>query len=227
MSIDWDKLKGATLDDKALDALKASFDEVTAQRDTARRESIDGRKGKDARIKELTDAQEKLFERLGISALDDLDTLPDAKGQAEALKQYESKIKRLERERDDAAKAKGEIEGKFALERKERVIAQSIAKHPFIDADDVRALVSLRVKQEGDDFFYDGGDGKSIAIDDAVAAMAKTKPHLVRPAGSGAGGSGFKPGQKPGAQTMTRTAFESLPPAAKVEASRQGVTLSD
>lgn len=229
MTIDWDKLKGATLDDKALDGLKTAFDELGAQRDAARKESIDGRKGKDAKIKELTDAQDKLFERLGISAVDELDSLPDAKGQADALKQFEGKIKRLERERDEGAAARKEIEGKYTAERRERAIAQAIAKHQFIDADDARALVGMRVKQEGDDFLFDAGDGKLTSIEDGAAWMAKTKTHLVRPAGDGGSGSGFRPagqGQQ-GARTMTRTQFEALAPAARLDASKKGVALTD
>ena len=229
MTIDWDKLKGATLDDKALDGLKAAFDELGAQRDAARKESIDGRKGKDAKIKELTDAQDKLFERLGISAVDELDALPDAKGQADALKQFETKIKRLERERDEGAAARKEIEGKYTAERRERAIAQAIAKHQFIDADDARALVGMRVRQEGDDFLFDAGDGKLTSIEDGAAWMAKTKTHLVRPAGDGGSGSGFRPAGQgaQGAKTMTRSAFEALEPAARLDASKQGVALTD
>ncbi|TSA09417.1 MAG: hypothetical protein D4R79_13645 [Comamonadaceae bacterium] len=210
MTIDWDKLKGATLDDKALDGLKTAFDELGAQRDAARKESIDGRKGKDAKIKELTDAQDKLFERLGISAVDELDSLPDAKGQADALKQFEGKIKRLERERDEGAAARKEIEGKYTAERRERAIAQAIAKHQFIDADDARALVGMRVRQEGDDFLFDAGDGKLTSIEDGAAWMAKTKTHLVRAAGDGGSGSGFRPAGQghQGAKTMTRAAFD-------------------
>lgn len=229
MTIDWDKLKGATLDDKGVDGLKAAFDELAAQRDAARKESIDGRKGKDAKIKELADAQERLFERLGIGAMDELDALPDAKGQADALKQFETRIKRMERERDEAIKSRGEIEGKYTQERRERALAQAVAKHPFIDPDDARALLGMRIRQEGDDFLFDAGDGKLTSIEDGAAWMAKTKTHLVRAAGDGGSGSGFKggAGAQQGAATMTRAAFEALTPAARLEASKHGVALMD
>ena len=99
--INLDKYKGKTLDDEMLSSVLADIaaivDPLEARalkaEDKARKaaqESIEGRKGKDAVIA-------KALEKLGIESQDDLDSLPDAKGQAEAIKQYEAKLRRAER----------------------------------------------------------------------------------------------------------------------------------
>ena len=231
--MDLTKFKGKTLDDATLTELTAL---VTAHTDTlesralkaedkarkAAQESIDGRKGKDAAIA-------KALEKLGIDSIDDLDSLPDSKGQAEALKQFDTKVKRLERDLADKSKAHDELSGKYSTERRERAIAEAVGKHPFIDAEDARALVGSRVKQEGDDLLFTAADGKQVPLADGVAWFAKTKTHLVRPEGTGGAGSGFK-GNKPGdgaGKTMTRGAFDALAPAAQAAAMKERVALTD
>jgi hypothetical protein len=228
--MDLSKFKGKTLDGETLTELQAA---ITAHADTlesralkaeekarkAAQESIDGRKGKDAVIA-------KALEKLGIDSPDDLDNLPDAKGQAEALKQNEVVIKRLTRERDEAVKARDDMSGKYSAERRERAIAEQVAKHPFIDSDDARALIGARVRQEGDELLFAGADGKSVPLADGVAWMAKTKLHLIKPAGDGGKGSGVKSGASgDSAKTMTRSEFDALDPAARHTAIKSGTKL--
>lgn len=195
MTLDLSKFKGKTLDDATLSELQAAVtahvepfearaSAAEAKAKAAAKESIDGRKAKDARI-------ERLSELLGIEPDADLDKI-DVKGMAEAAKQVEAQLKRVTRERDDAVKAHGELTGKYAAERRERAIAAEVAKHPFVDAADAIALVGMRVRQEGDDITFEGADGKPTTLTDGVAWIAKTKPHLIRPAGDGGGGSGYK-----------------------------------
>lgn len=227
--MDLDTLKGKTIDDKLHAELVAHVTSLTEARDAARTESIKGRKGKDETIKQLTDRIEAFAERLGVDADADIDSLPNVKGQADAAKQYEAKLTRLQRELSDKSKALDELAGKYSSERRERAIAEQIGKHPFIDPDDARALVASRVKQEGDDLLFTAPDGKLVPLADGVAWFAKTKTHLIRPAGGDAKGSGFK-GSKPGetgGKTMTRSEFDALPPAEKAAAARERVTLSD
>jgi hypothetical protein len=189
--MDIESLKGKTLDDKMYGELAAHLSDLVSQRDAARRESIDGRKGKDAKIKEISDRLEAFAERLGVEVNADLDSLPTAKGQAEAAKQFDAQVKKLTKERDEAIKAHDEVSGRLATERRNLTISQAVGKHPFIDADDARALTSARVRQEGDAWLFEGDGGKLVPIDEGVAWLAKTKAHLVRPSGS-EGGSGFK-----------------------------------
>ena len=210
-----DEFKGKTLDDAMLSKLSAAIATTTealetralAAEDKARKaakESIDGRSGMRASLA-------KALEKLGIDSPEDLDTLPDTKGQAEAAKQFESKLKRAQTDLADKAKALDEITGKYATERRERAIAEQVSKHPFIDGDDVRALVNARLQQEGDDLLFKAADGKTVPLADGVAWLAKTKPHLVRAAGDAGGGSGFK-GATGTAKTVTRAQLEAAQP---------------
>jgi len=193
--MDLSKFKGKTLDDAMLSELTAALashdeakdSEIASEREKrkkAEHESITGRKSKDARI-------ERMAEMLGIEPDADLDKI-DVKGMADAAKQVEQQLKRVTRERDEAVAAKADLDGKYSAERRDRAIAEAVGKHPFIDAEDARALISGRIAQEGDELRFKGPDGKSLSIDDGVAWMAKTKPHLVRPAGEGSQGSGYK-----------------------------------
>ena len=193
MPIDLAKLKGATLDDKAHAELTAAFDELTQRVDTAEekarkavRESIDGRKAKDARI-------ERLSELLGIEPDADLEKI-DVKGMADAQKQVEAQLKRAIRERDEKAAALDELTNRNRAEKMARAIAEAASKLPFVDPEDARVLLSSRAKYEGEDVLFFGPDGKSCSLDDGAAWIAKTKPHLLRASDAGGSGSGFKGG---------------------------------
>lgn len=180
------------------DALKDYVDDLVAQRDTARRESIDGRKT----LKSKAESQEalinRMFERLGIGSAEELDSLPDAKGQADAMRQLEARIKRAEREKEEAVRGRSEIETRYRESRKAAAISQAVSKHPFIDPDTAALLIGHRAKFEGDDLFYEGDGGKLIPIDEAAAMVASSKPHLVK--AQGGTGSGYRDGGGGGQQ---------------------------
>ncbi len=227
-----DKYKGKTLDSETLTALAAEIeasaqaleDRAATAEDKARKaaqESISGRKGKDAIIA-------KALEKLGIDNPDDLDNLPDSKGQADALKQYETKVKRLERDLGDKTTAFDEVSGRYASERRARAIAEVVSKHPFIDSEDASALIGGRVKQEGEDLLFASPDGKLVPLADGVAWFAKNKPHLVRAEGTQGQGSGFK-GQREsaGSKTYTREQFEGLSTVDKFAAIKAQATITD
>lgn len=230
--INLDKYKGKTLDDEMLSSVLADIaaivDPLEARalkaEDKARKaaqESIEGRKGKDAVIA-------KALEKLGIESQDDLDSLPDAKGQAEAIKQYEAKLRRAEREGADAKKAFDELNTRYRTERRDRALVEAVSKHQFVDADDARHLLSARLREEGDEFLVSTPDGKLVPLDDGAAWLAKTKPHLVRPAGSQAQGSGFKGGNASGnaGKTITEAEFAALPPARRAAVMADGYQLA-
>lgn len=186
-----DKLKDKLGDD--FEPLREFVSDLQEQRDAARRESIEGRKSLKTKASEAEATIGRLLEKLGLSSADDIDSLPDAKGQAEALKQLDAKLKRIERERDDAAKARSDIEQRYLDSRKAAAIAQAIAKHPFIDPETASLLIGHRARFEGDDLFYEGDGGKLVPIDEAAALIASSKPHLVKAQGGG-GGSGYRDG---------------------------------
>lgn len=200
MPIDLSKFKGKTLDDATLseviaavtahtDPIEAREAAALAKAKKAEDESINGRKA-------LKAERDKAFDLLGITEAEELERVKPIKGQADEVATLQAQLKRAIKERDEAVTGRTEIEGKFTAERRARAIATEVAKHPFLDAEDVTALVGLRVKQDGDAFVFEGPDGKTSSLADGVAFIAKTKPHLVRPDGGGEGGSGFT-GTKP------------------------------
>lgn len=166
--------------------------DLTGQRDAARQESIDGRKKLKAEVESLRGVKAKLYEKLGLDDDADLDTLPEAKGQADAMKQVEAKLKRLERDLADAVKARTDTENKFKSSRRDAELAKALSGHEFIDSDLVGSFAAGRIRFEGEDIFFEADDGKLVSIADGIAGIASTKPHLLK--AKGAGGSGHVPG---------------------------------
>ena len=136
------------LGDETFAKLQTYVNDLTGQRDAARSESITGRKGLKAQLEAAQAAQAKLLEKLGIDSIDEIDTLPDTKGAAEAVKQYEAKMKRLERERDDAAKARDEAAGKYRQTLQRAAVAELARPLPQRDEVQVRLLPVRRAAPE-------------------------------------------------------------------------------
>jgi hypothetical protein len=172
-------------------ALEAYVAELTGKVDAARTESIDGRKALKARVAELTTAQAKVMEKLGIDSLDDIDTLPDAKGQAEAAKQFDAKVKRLERELADAKKAGEEMGSKHKSAMMDAALEKALAGQEWANRDIAAMLVKSGATWEEDQILFQAGD-KRVPLADGVKYLVQIAPNLVKSAG--AGGSGYQPG---------------------------------
>jgi hypothetical protein len=192
--MDLEKLKGKTIDDALLADLKAHVDglETLAEKaegkaKAAQKESIEGRK-------QLKAERDAAFDKLGVTTIEEIEALPDAKGQADAVKQVETKLKKAEAALAEEKTAHETLRGELATERRSTAIAKAAAKHNFIDAEDAATLIGSRVKANDDgELMFTGADGKLVKLDDGVAWLAKSKPHLVKPAG-GTGGTGNRPG---------------------------------
>jgi hypothetical protein len=198
MPIDLDKYKGKTLDGETLAKLTAELTadteateaRVTAAEEKARKaakESIEGRKT-------LKAERDKAFEKLGIDSPDELDTLPDAKGQGEATKQIEARLKKAERERDEAIQARDSVTGEVKAMKREASLSQALEGLKFKNPADVRVLLQSRVVEEGDELRFKTDDGKLVPLKDGAAWFAKTRPDYVEAADAGGQGSGFKGG---------------------------------
>lgn len=186
--MDIEKLK-EKLGDATFAELKTYVDDLTGQRDTARQESINGRKALKAENDTLKAFKTKALEKLGVDTDEDFDALPDAKGQAEAAKQYEAKVKKLERERDELRAAKDEADGKLRGSRQKAAVAEALAKHEFVARDVVEAYVAPRLVWEGEEILFKADDGKLVAVADGVAGLAKSRPELLKPTGTGGAGA--------------------------------------
>ena len=212
------------LGDETFAKLQTYVQDIIGQRDAARSESITGRKGLKAQLETAQAAQAKLMEKLGVETLDDLDTLPDAKGAAEAAKQYGAQIKRLERQLSEATEREKDATGKFRSTLQRAAVAEAMGGHEFVARDIVETYVGNRLVWEGDELLYKDDGGKLLPVKDGVAGIAKTRPELLK--AQGAGGAGARPaggaGSGAGGKTMTRSEFEKADHAQRSEFAKSG-----
>ena len=219
------QLKEAIGDEKFA-ALQAYVNDLVGQRDNARNESITGRKKIKGELESAHATQAALLEKLGLTSLEELDGLPDIKGMADAAKQLDARIKRAERERDESRKSADEANGKFRGGLQKAAVAEALSGHDFTARDIVETYVSQRLTWEGDEIFYKSDDGKLIPVKDGVAGIAKTRPELLKPSGTGGAGVRQANAGGGGSKTMTRAEFEALSPANPVEQDKAGVQLT-
>jgi hypothetical protein len=159
----------------------------------ARRESIDGRRTLKARVAELEGFTQKALEKMGIDSVDDLESMPDLKaGQADAVRQLDTKLKRIERERDEFKTKAEQSTGLLRKAKEESVIATALNGKQFIDTEVAAALMRPRIKWDGDEIYFEAESGKLVPIDEGAAWLAKSKPSLVKAQGSA--GSGYRDG---------------------------------
>lgn len=225
--MDIETLKEA-LGDEKFKALKSYVDDLTGQRDAARNESITGRKKMKDDLAAAQALAARALEKLGVDGADELDALPDAKGQVEALKQFDAKLKRAERERDEAKAAAEEASGKYRGSLQRAAVAEALGGHEFVARDIVESFIGQRLVWEGDELLFKAEDGKLVPVKDGVAGIAKTRPELLKPAG--AGGAGVRSnnaGGGAGQKQMARADFEKLPPAARMEHVKGGGQIVD
>lgn len=204
-------------------ALQAYVTDLIGQRDAARSESIEGRKKLRADLEAARATAAKALEKLGVESPDELDTLPDARGQAEALKQYEARLKRAERERDDAKKLAEEAGGKYRGTLQRAAVSEAMGGHEFVARDLVETYVSQRLTWEGDELLFKTDEGKLVAIKDGVAGLAKQRPELLKPAGTGgAGVRQANAGSSGAALTRSRAEWDSMSHADRASFAKSG-----
>ncbi len=176
------------LDDATFTQLKTHIEDLTGQRDTARSESITGRKGLKEKLTALETAQAKLLEKLGLESVDEIDSLPDARGAAEAAKQYEAKVKRLERELATEREQREAAARQIRDTQQRAAIAEALSGHDFLARDLIETFVNQRLTWEGDELLFKSDDGKLVAVKDGVAGIAAARPELLKPTGTGGAG---------------------------------------
>ena len=188
---DLNRLKEQGVDEATLTELATHLTDLEGQRDAARKESMEGRKTLKTRVSDLERERESLFDRLGVSSLDELETLPDPKGQAEAQRQYEAKLKRLQQSLEEKERLVGELSTRHRQTRQEAALNQALSRHEFIDRDLVASFAAQRVKWEEDQLYYQTEGGALVALDEGITQLAQSKPHLLIK--TGARGSGYSP----------------------------------
>jgi hypothetical protein len=188
MSFNVEQLKEKLGED--YEGLETYVKDLVGQRDSARNESINGRKSLKAEVEKLRGLRDQLFDRLGISEEEDLENLPDIKGQAEATKAVEARLKRMEKELNEKS---GALEG-YTKRYRDSLLTASLVKaineHEWVDKEVVEMAVKARIGWVDDEPFYQTDKG-AISIEEGVKLFAQDKPQLLK--STGAGGSGYNP----------------------------------
>lgn len=192
-------LKKYGLTESVESEIQAYIDELNSKYQSAKDESIKARKGKDEKINALQSSLDAVLERLGVSDASELNSLPDMKGQAEAAKQFEAKLKRLERDLAESQKTASERENQLKTLRTDSALKAAMSQYQFIDDELVSMLVKSKLTVEGEEVLYADEKGAMLSLSDALAGIAKAKPQLLK-ANSG-GGSGFVNRQNSGIES--------------------------
>lgn len=212
------------LGDETFAKLQTYVTDLIGQRDAARNESITGRKGLKGQLETLQAAQAKLLEKLGIDSIEEVDTLPDGKGAAEANKQLAAQLKRLQGQVETLTRERDETSGKLKNTLQRAAVAEAMGGHEFVARDIVETFVSQRLVWEGDDLLFKDDSGKLLPVRDGVAGIAKARPELLK--AQGAGGAGARPaggaGSGAGGKTMTRSEFDQADQAARADFVKAG-----
>ena len=219
--MDLEQFKEALGDEKFAE-LSTYVSDLEGQRDSARNESISKRKGLQAKVTELENQHAEMLEKLGVESFDDLGEL-DVKGAAEAAKQYEAKLKRLERQLGEATEKAEKADGLYRSSQKSAALAEAMGGHKFLAQSVVASHIGNSLVWEGDELFYKTDEGSLVSVKDGVAGFAKANPELLQPMGTG--GAGVKPSNTRGggeAKTMTRAEFDSASPQARMEHVKAG-----
>jgi len=208
-------------------ALESHVNDLTGQRDAARKESLEGRKALKAKVEALETVKARLFEKLGLDEDADLEALPDAKGQAEAVKQFETRVKRLETELKTKTEALTQLDAKHRAARLDSELGKALGGHEFIDREVVEDYLRRRVDWQDDSVLYRTEKGDLIPLAEGVANLTATRPHLLKT--PGARGSGYHPNAPAGtnAPALKRTEFEALTAAGRIDHVKAGGRVTD
>lgn len=213
------------LDSETLAALASHLAEVDGKLKTVRKKADTA----DAQAAKAAQLEARILEKFGLESLDDLETLPDpkaAKSEIDALKQFENKLKRAERERDEAVKSKDTLVAQMTQAKRQAAIAQAITAGGFHDTEAAELLLSHATEQQDDEFVFKTKDGRHIPLSDGAKLIATEKPHLVNKIPQGTG-SGFRDAGGKNAKTMPQAAFDALKPIERSKVMAEGITLTD
>jgi hypothetical protein len=154
---------------------------------------------------------------------------------AEAIKAVEDKYAPIVSERDSLQKSlvDEKVGGSFA---RSKMIADKLA----IPADLVQARFGEAFKVEGNDvvaydksgnkLFSRSNPGEVAKFDEALEILIDQYPYrdsILKSTGASGGGAQGGSGGGSGGKTMSRAAFDALPPAKQAEVARSGTTFTD
>ncbi len=174
-------------------AVIADRDKFKSQVKQARDEAVESRH----KLKESKTVTDDLLTKLGIESVDDIDNLPDAKGQADKVVQLESSLKRLQKD------IKTQDEEYLSLSEKHRsslmqvAMKKALSGHEFIDDDVIESFARQHASfNDNGEIIFKSSDGDHLTLAEGVNLIAKKRPGLLKAQGSG--GSGNNPAARGG-----------------------------
>ena len=199
----------AALKDKLGDdfaALETYINDLTGQRDAARKESVEGRKALKAKAETAEALNRQLMEKLGIETVEELDALPPAKGQAEALKQLETRLKAKDTALAEKETALQALSQKYRDSQAQTQLDQALATYEFIDRDLVAAHLRGQLTWQDEQLRFTTEKG-AVPLTEGVKTFVEAMPDVVKC--SGARVSGYNPSAR-GAEVKNPWAKDSF-----------------
>ena len=171
-------------------ALETYVQALTEQRDQATKES----RQKRLELKERTEKAEalnrQLMEKLGIETAEELDALPPAKGQAEALKQLETRLKAKDTALAEKETALQALHQKYRDSQAQAQLEQALAGYDFVDRELVTSYVRQQLAWQDEQLLFNTEKG-GVPLAEGVKHWVESKPQIVK--NPAARGSGYNP----------------------------------
>jgi hypothetical protein len=177
-------------------ALEKHAADLIGQRDAARTEQIEGRKGKVAELERLQAQQEKILKALGLSLPEELDSVPDLAAKRADLERLAAQEKGLQKKLEAAQAERDQAQTKLRGTLQKQALDAALAKHDLVDRDVVEAYLGPRLKWDGEDLFYVSEAGVPSSLEDGIKSLVRARPGLLRNVEQGAGVPGSH-GAKP------------------------------
>ena len=186
------------LGEDSFNSLQKYVTDLIEAKETARKESIEGRKNLKAEVADLRALKNKFYDKLGLADDADIDelVLPTKDASVEQQKQFERQIKKLTTDLQAAQDNYKALEGKHRTSLLDATLQKALAGHEFVDAELVAEFAKGRIRftDEGELNYVDGD--KALSVEEGIKLIASSKPHLLK--AQGAGGSGFNPNANAG-----------------------------
>lgn len=176
--MDITKLKDQ-LEPEEYEALDNHVRELIGQRDSARRESIDGRKGKQQELVNLQAQQEKILKALDLSLPEELDDMPDMSSRKADLDRLAAQEKSLTTKLQTAQAERDQAQAKLKDAHKKRELADALGKHNLVDLNVVAAFIEPRLQWDGEDLIYISEAGVPSSVEDGIKALVRSRPSLL------------------------------------------------
>ena len=168
-------------------ALEKHVADLIGQRDAAKMELTEGRKGKVAELERLQAQQEKILKALGLSLPEELDDVPDMAAKKADLERMAAQEQALQAKLEAAQAERDQAQAKLQGTLQKQALDAALAKHDLVDRDVVESYISARLEWDGEDLIFVSEAGVPSSLEDGIKSLVRARPSLLRNAEQGAG----------------------------------------